>query len=113
MNNVDKQLKELYEKILSKDRMKNDRTGTGTKSIFGHQLRFNMADGFPLTTLRQIHVKSLVHELLWFLGSYDDEYKKFGNTNIRYLKVVPKGCQKGLDFGWGVPDFCDIHGWTL
>jgi len=85
MNNLDTQLKELYEKILSKERYKTDRTGYGTKSIFGHQMRFNMADGFPLTTLRKIHTKSLVHELLWFLGSYDDKYKQFGNTNIKYL----------------------------
>lgn len=85
MNNTDKQLKELYQKILDKKRMKTDRTGVGTKSIFGHQMRFNMEEGFPLTTLRKIHIKSLVHELLWFLESYDDKYKKFGNTNIRYL----------------------------
>ena len=84
-NKLDKQLKELYEKILSEERFKTDRTGVGTKSIFGHQMRFNMQDGFPLTTLRKIHVKSLIHELLWFLGSFDEEYKKFGNTNIRYL----------------------------
>jgi len=85
MNNLDTQLKELYQKILSKDRYKTDRTGFGTKSIFGHQMRFNMADGFPLTTLRKIHTKSLIHELLWFLGSFDNEYKQFGNTNIKYL----------------------------
>lgn len=85
MNNLDTQLKELYSKILSKDRFRTDRTGFGTKSIFGHQIRFNMQDGFPLTTLRKIHIKSLIHELLWFLGSYDEKYKKFGNTNIRYL----------------------------
>lgn len=85
MNNLDIQLKELYNKILSKERYKTDRTGYGTKSIFGHQMRFNMADGFPLTTLRKIHTKSLIHELLWFLGSYDDTYKQFGNTNIKYL----------------------------
>ena len=85
MNNLDTQLKELYEKILSKDQYRTDRTGFGTKSVFGYQMRFNMADGFPLTTLRKIHTKSLIHELLWFLGSYDEKYKKFGNTNIRYL----------------------------
>jgi thymidylate synthase len=85
MNNLDPQLKELYSKILAKNRFKTDRTGVGTKSIFGHQMRFNMEDGFPLTTLRKIHIKSMIHELLWFLGSYDDEYKKFGYSNIKYL----------------------------
>jgi len=85
MNNLDPQLKELYKKILSKDKFKTDRTGVGTKSIFGHSMRFDLREGFPLTTLRKIHIKSLVHELLWFLGSYDESYKKFGNTNIRYL----------------------------
>jgi len=85
MNNLDPQLKELYSKILAKKRFKTDRTGVGTKSIFGHQMRFNMEDGFPLTTLRKIHIKSMIHELLWFLGSYDDEYKKFGYSNIKYL----------------------------
>jgi len=72
-------------KILSKNRFKTDRTGVGTKSIFGHQMRFDLRDGFPLTTLRKIHIKSMIHEMLWFLESYDEEYDKFGNTNIRYL----------------------------
>jgi thymidylate synthase len=85
MNNLDEQLKELYTKILKKERIKTNRTNIGTKSIFGYQMRFNMNDGFPLTTLRKIHKKSLVHELLWFLSSYDDEYKIYGNTNIYYL----------------------------
>ena len=85
MNNLDPQLKELYKKILAKDNFRTDRTGVGTKSVFAHQMRFDLREGFPLTTLRKIHVKSLIHELLWFLGSYDEKYKKFGNTNIRYL----------------------------
>ena len=85
MNNLDPQLKELYKKILSKNRFKPDRTNIGTKSIFGHQMRLDLRNGFPLTTLRKIHIKSLIHELLWFLGAYDEKYKKFGNTNIRYL----------------------------
>lgn len=85
MNNLDIQLKELYKKILSKNRFKPDRTNIGTKSIFGHQMRFDLREGFPLTTLRKIHLKSLIHELLWFLESYDEKYNKFGNTNIRYL----------------------------
>ena len=85
MNNLDPQLKELYKKILAKKRPKTDRTGVGTKSIFGHQMRFDLRDGFPLTTLRKMHIKSMIHEMLWFLESYEEEYDKFGNTNIRYL----------------------------
>ena len=85
MNNLDSQLKDLYQKILDKKRPKTDRTGIGTKSIFGHQMRVDLRDGFPLTTLRKIHIKSMIHEMLWFLESYDKKYEKFGNTNIRYL----------------------------
>lgn len=85
MNKLDNQLKDLYKKVLSQPRFKTDRTGIGTKSIFGHMIRVNMQDGFPLTTLRKIHIKSMVHELFWFLGSYDNDYKQFGKSNIRYL----------------------------
>jgi thymidylate synthase len=85
MNNLDKQHKELIKKILEEGVKKLDRTGTGTLSIFGHQMRFKMDEGFPLLTLRKIHTRSVIHELLWFLSAYDEEYKDFGNTNIRYL----------------------------
>ena len=85
MNNLDIQHKQLIEKILKDGENKLDRTGVGTRSIFGHQMRFKMTDGFPLLTLRKIHTKSLIHEILWFLSAYDDKYKKFRNTNIRYL----------------------------
>jgi len=85
MNEVDRQYKELIKKILDEGVEKKDRTGVGTKSIFGHIMRFKMSDGFPLLTLRKIHVKSVIHEMLWFLGAFEDEYREFGNTNIRYL----------------------------
>lgn len=88
MNNTDKQYKELIEKILSEGHKHRDRTGVGTISIFGHQMRFNMEDGFPLLTLRKIHVKSMLHELLWFLGAYDSEWCKFGNCNVKYLNSM-------------------------
>ena len=85
INKHDKKITDLYEDILTNGAKKEDRTGVGTRSLFGYQMRFNLQEGFPLFTLRKIHTKSLVHELLWFLESYDSSYKKFGNTNIRYL----------------------------
>ena len=76
-----RQYHELMDRVLREGIDKSDRTGTGTRSVFGHQMRFDLSEGFPLVTTKKLHLKSILHELIWFIS---------GDTNIRYL------CQNGV-----------------